>query len=68
MSGRLIYHLARQADFERAAASAHYAGAREDTADGFMHFSTAEQVVESAARHQWTIQCAGCRAHRFAWA
>ena len=52
MSGRLIYHLARQADFERAAASAHYAGAREDTADGFMHFSTGGQVAESAARHR----------------
>jgi uncharacterized protein (DUF952 family) len=52
MSGRLIYHLARQADFERAAASAHYGGAREDTADGFMHFSTGTQVAESAARHR----------------
>jgi uncharacterized protein (DUF952 family) len=52
MPGRLIYHLARNTDFERAAASAQYPGAREDTADGFMHFSTGVQVVESAARHR----------------
>jgi uncharacterized protein (DUF952 family) len=52
MPGRLIYHLARQADFESARAVGRYDGAREDAADGFMHFSTATQVVESAARHR----------------
>lgn len=52
MPARLIYHLARRADFERAAAQASYPGAREDTADGFMHFSTGTQVSESAARHR----------------
>ena len=52
MSGRLIYHLARKSDFDRARASGRYEGAREDGVDGFMHFSTASQVVESAARHR----------------
>ena len=52
MPGTLIYHLARQADFDRARACGRYDGAREDAADGFMHFSTAAQVVESAARHR----------------
>jgi uncharacterized protein (DUF952 family) len=52
MAGGLIYHLARKADFDRARAQGCYGGAREDDADGFMHFSTAAQVVESAARHR----------------
>jgi uncharacterized protein (DUF952 family) len=52
MPDRLIYHLARKADFDRSIAAASYEGAREDTKDGFMHFSTADQVVESAARHR----------------
>jgi uncharacterized protein (DUF952 family) len=49
---RLIYHLARKSDFDRAQAAGRYGGAREDNADGFMHFSTGDQVVESAARHR----------------
>jgi uncharacterized protein (DUF952 family) len=52
MPDRLIYHLARKADFERAQADGRYGGAREDAADGFMHFSTGAQVIESAARHR----------------
>jgi uncharacterized protein (DUF952 family) len=52
MTDQLIYHLARQADLERARALGRYDGAREDAVDGFMHFSTAAQVVESAARHR----------------
>jgi len=52
MAASLIYHLARRADFERAHEAGRYDGAREDSADGFMHFSTADQVVESAARHR----------------
>ena len=49
----LIYHLARAgtwADARRSWQS--YAGAVDDTADGFLHFSTAGQIVESAARHR----------------
>jgi uncharacterized protein (DUF952 family) len=52
MPGRLIYHLARQSDYDRAVAIGRYDGAREDATDGFMHFSTADHVAESAARHR----------------
>ena len=52
MPGRLIYHLARKVDFDQALALGRYGGAREDSADGFMHFSTGAQVAESAARHR----------------
>ena len=49
----LIYHLARAGVWEDARRSGQaYAGAADDTADGFLHFSTAEQIVESAARHR----------------
>lgn len=47
-----IYHLARQAEFTAAQTTGRYDGAREDRADGFMHFSTADQIRESAARHR----------------
>ena len=52
MVDREIYHLARRAEFEAAQAQGCYDGAREDRADGFMHFSTATQIRESAARHR----------------
>ena len=52
MATSLIYHLARRIDFDRAHAEGRYDGAHEDRADGFMHFSTADQVAESAARHR----------------
>lgn len=49
---RWIYHLSRRADWDRAKAAGSYAGSREDTADGFLHFSTAFQVAASAAKHR----------------
>src|SRR3546814_10761057 len=48
----LIYHLARKPAWEDAARAGIYAGEIADRADGFLHFSTAQQVVESAARHR----------------
>ena len=39
-------------DWEAALASGHYPGSGDDLRDGFMHFSNAEQVAESAARHR----------------
>lgn len=47
-----IYHLARATEWQRALDDGRYAGSREDRADGFLHFSTAAQIVESAARHR----------------
>jgi uncharacterized protein (DUF952 family) len=49
---RWIYHLSRRADWDRARAAGSYEGSREDTADGFLHFSTALQVTGSAAKHR----------------
>lgn len=52
MSERWIYHLSRRADWRNAKQSGSYAGSAEDTVDGFLHFSTAGQVIESAAKHR----------------
>lgn len=47
-----IYHLARKADFALAASLGRYSGSDADRADGFLHFSTAGQIRESAAKHR----------------
>lgn len=47
----LIYKIADRGEFERAMASGRYAGAPVDLADGFIHFSTAAHVRETARRH-----------------
>ncbi|MEM7203213.1 MAG: DUF952 domain-containing protein [Planctomycetota bacterium] len=52
MTETFIYHLARQAEWDAASKVGVYRGSADDTADGFLHFSTAAQIVESAARHR----------------
>ena len=47
-----IYHICRRDEWEKAQASGRYGGSTQDVADGFIHFSTAAQVAESAARHR----------------
>ncbi|WP_029009190.1 DUF952 domain-containing protein [Azospirillum halopraeferens] len=47
-----IYHMCRATEWEAALPSGSYPGSSQDAADGFIHFSTAAQVVESAARHR----------------
>lgn len=49
---RIIYHMCRRQEWEAAQAAGCYAGSSQDAADGFIHFSTAAQVVESAAKHR----------------
>ena len=49
---RYLYHMARRPDWEQAEALGTYAGSEDDLRDGFIHFSTAGQVVESARRHR----------------
>ena len=44
--------MARAAEWLNAEACGSYAGSAEDRADGFIHFSTAGQVRESAAKHR----------------
>jgi uncharacterized protein (DUF952 family) len=51
MSG-LIYHLCRKEEWDAAQPRGVYSGSSQDLADGFIHFSTAGQVAESARRHR----------------
>jgi uncharacterized protein (DUF952 family) len=52
MTTQLIYHMCKRAEWEAARVSGRYAGSSQDAADGFIHFSTAAQVVQSAAKHR----------------
>jgi uncharacterized protein (DUF952 family) len=44
--------MCRRDEWADAVASGAYHGSSQDQADGFIHFSTTEQIVESAARHR----------------
>jgi uncharacterized protein (DUF952 family) len=48
---RIIYKICPKALWQEAEAAGVFAGAPIDCADGFIHFSTADQVVETAAKH-----------------
>ena len=48
---RSIYHMCRRAEWTTAKSRGRYDGSSQDVADGFIHFSTAGQVVETAAKH-----------------
>lgn len=47
-----IYHMCRRTEWEAAQSLGAYAGSSQDEADGFIHFSTAAQVGQSAAKHR----------------
>lgn len=48
---KLIYKIASESQWREAEAEGVFHGAPVDLADGFIHFSTAEQVRETAAKH-----------------
>jgi uncharacterized protein (DUF952 family) len=48
----MIYHMCREAEWCAAETTGSYPGSSQDLADGFIHFSTAAQIVASAARHR----------------
>src|SRR5262245_800231 len=50
MTESLIYHVCRRDELEAARASGRYGGSSQDRADGFIHFSSAAQVVGSVAQ------------------
>ena len=52
MADALIYHICRRDEWHAATAEGVYRGSSQDAADGFIHFSTAAQVVASAAKHR----------------
>lgn len=48
----MIYHMCRAEEWAAAVAAGTYRGSAQDLADGFIHFSTAAQIVESARKHR----------------
>ncbi len=48
---RLIYKVCRAAEWQRATSAETYVGSDDDIRDGFIHFSTAEQLTGTLARH-----------------
>lgn len=48
---KTIYKISPEAPWRAAEAQGEFTGAPIDLADGFIHFSTAEQAVETAAKH-----------------
>jgi len=52
MVGEAIYHICRRVEWAAVEADGCYLGSSQDRADGFIHFSTASQVVASAAKHR----------------
>ncbi len=49
---RFLYHMANRDDWRAAEEAGLYRGSPDDRRDGFIHFSTAAQVAESAWRHR----------------
>ena len=47
----LVYKISPRADWEAAVAAGTFTGAPVDLADGYIHFSTAAQAAETAAKH-----------------
>ena len=47
-----IYHMCTQAEWQEAKSKGEYLGSSQDTVDGFIHFSTQDQIVASAAKHR----------------
>lgn len=52
MHDALIFHMCRRDEWDLAQARGSYAGSSQDLADGFIHFSTAQQVEVSAEKHR----------------
>ena len=51
MKARTVYKIVGEADWTAAKARGVFEGAAIDLADGFIHFSTADQLPETARRH-----------------
>ncbi|TNE37490.1 MAG: DUF952 domain-containing protein [Alphaproteobacteria bacterium] len=52
----IIYHMADRDDWQTAVKKGRYEGTPVDKQDGFIHFSTAETVAESAVKHRAGVQ------------
>src|SRR6266446_10709566 len=49
---RMIYHMCPAEAWAEAVHEGEYRGGADDRGDGFIHFSTTEQIAESARRHR----------------
>jgi uncharacterized protein (DUF952 family) len=49
---QMIYHMCRADEWAAAVKTGSYRGSSQDLADGFIHFSTGAQIVESARKHR----------------
>ncbi|WES30862.1 DUF952 domain-containing protein [Varunaivibrio sulfuroxidans] len=52
MAQEYIFHICRRDEWTQARAQGVYGGSSQDREDGFIHFSTASQVQQSAAKHR----------------
>jgi uncharacterized protein (DUF952 family) len=48
----MIYHICRREEWLAGEKNGNYRGSSQDIADGFIHFSGADQVIASAAKHR----------------
>lgn len=48
----MIYHICREDEWSDAVKQGIYTGSSQDKSDGFIHFSTGEQIRGSAAKHR----------------
>jgi uncharacterized protein (DUF952 family) len=48
----MIYHMCPAETWDAAVRDGRYVGSDDDRRDGFLHFSTGEQIAESARRHR----------------
>jgi uncharacterized protein (DUF952 family) len=48
----MIYHVCRAEEWQAALTTGHYPGSSQDQADGFIHFSGADQLQASVAKHR----------------
>ncbi|MDE0797664.1 MAG: DUF952 domain-containing protein [Alphaproteobacteria bacterium] len=55
MTEKYIYKICAKAEWDSAVAAGVYNGSRIDEKSGFIHFSTAEQAVETASKHFFGI-------------
>ncbi len=50
-TAKVVYKICKRDEWHIARAAGRFAGSAVDLADGFIHFSTGEQAVETAAKH-----------------
>ena len=52
MSTQPIFHICKRSEWEAAVVTGVYSGSSQDLSDGYIHFSTQDQIIESAAKHR----------------